>query len=427
MLSRWLHVVRLGLRSLSAHRLRSALTTLGIVLGVASVVVMLAVGEAARFEALRQLQDLGVNTILLRSVKPTAEAERSTTREDILIYGLTSADLRRLRSTIPTVVAANPMREFPRTVWHRQRKLTARVVSVTPEFLDQNNIRVTLGRGLTDLDGRRFDNVCVLGAGAAEALFPAADPIGKTITIEDLAALRSFKVVGVTEPKNLAVGSSLNVDTDFDRVVFIPYSTDHARFGLELFRYQSGSFQREKVEISQITVTVDRTENVAKTAAVLRSLMDQFHPKRDVVVTVPLDLLEKAERTQRQFTLILASIAGVSLVVGGIGIMNIMLATVTERTREIGVRRALGAKRRDIARQFLVETLVLSCGGGLLGLIVGVAATQVLTRGFQVPTLIQPWAPAVAFAFSVLVGLISGSYPARKAARLDPIEALRHD
>ena len=427
MLTRWLHVIRLGLRSLAAHRTRTALTTLGIVLGVASVVVMLAVGEAARFEALRQLQDLGANTILLRSVKPPEEKEHRNDATNIPTYGLTAADLRRVRATIPTVVAAHPMREYSKTIWNQHRRLTARVVSATPEFLEQNKIPILRGRSFADLDGRRLDNVCLLGSGAADFLFPASDPIGKTITVEDLDSLRAFKVVGVTQGKNLAVGASLNVNTDFDRVVFIPFQTDQVRVGPELFQFKSGSFHAERVEISQITVTVDRMENVAQTAAVLRSLIEQFHPKRDVAVTVPLDLLEKAEKTQRLFTLILASIAGVSLVVGGIGIANIMLATVTERTREIGVRRALGAQKRDIAQQFLVETVVLSCSGGVIGLIVGFVATQVLTTWFQVPTLIRPWAPLVAFSFSVLVGFVSGSYPARKAANLDPIEALRHD
>jgi putative ABC transport system permease protein len=427
MWGRWFLTVRLGFRSLSAHRLRSILTTLGIVLGVASVLVMLAVGEAARFEALRQLQDLGSNTILLRSVKPTDEGKRSSEQSYIQTYGLTSADLRRIRSTIPTVVAAHPIREHWKTVWYQQNKLEARVIGVTPDFLTQSKIEIFMGRPLCDLDCTRQDNVCLLGHTVATTLFPMVNPIGKTIVIEDVVGLRSFKVIGVTRPKTLAVGNSLGMNTDFDRVVYIPYPTDLARFGLLLTRFKTGSTEVEQLEISQITVTVDRVENVPKTAAALRDLVEQFHTQRDVVVSVPLDLIERAEKTQRLFTLILASIATVSLVVGGIGIMNIMLATVTERTREIGVRRALGAKQRDIALQFLVETLVLSGVGGLFGLIAGFAVTQTLTWGFQVPTIVRPWAPVVAFGFSVFVGLISGSYPARKAARLDPIEALRHE
>jgi putative ABC transport system permease protein len=160
---------------------------------------------------------------------------------------------------------------------------------------------------------------------------------------------------------------------------------------------------------------------------VIESLLNQYHPRKDVTVFVPLELLQKAEQTQRLFTLVLGAIAGVSLVVGGIGIMNIMLATVTERTKEIGVRRAMGAKRRDIAAQFLVETVILSCGGGTLGVLVGIGGAYLLTWAAELPVVIRAWSPVMAFGVSVLVGLVSGIYPARRAALLDPIEALRHE
>jgi putative ABC transport system permease protein len=189
---------------------------------------------------------------------------------------------------------------------------------------------------------------------------------------------------------------------------------------------KAGSFSVERLEISQLTVSVGKVADVNRTAKAIQSLLDQFHPRKDVVVTVPLELLRKAEETQQLFTLILGSIAGVSLVVGGIGIANIMLATVTERTREIGIRRALGAKQRDIASQFLIESLLLSCSGGVVGVALGIGLAYILSGLIGVPTIIRPWVPLVAFGVSVLVGLASGMYPARRAARLDPIEALRH-
>jgi putative ABC transport system permease protein len=423
--SRLIHTAKLGLRSLAAHRLRSGLTALGIVLGVGSVIVMLAVGEAARYQALKQLEDLGANTILLRSTKPADESSQQT-GVDLLAYGLTYADLGRLRGTVPTVTAAAPMREFFKTVRFSDREIEARVVTITPDFLRQNNIKLASGRAIDALDERHFDNVAILGAAAAEALFPAQNPLGRTVAIENVDRSRSFTVIGVTEPKVLAAGSQSG-NVDFNRVVFIPFATDRVRFGRELITMKMGSFAVERLEISQITLTVDQVENVPKTAAVIQSLINQFHPRKDVAVTVPLDLLEKAEQTQRMFTLILGSIAGISLLVGGIGIMNIMLATVTERTREIGIRRALGAKRRDIAAQFLVETLVLSGCGGVLGIGVGFALAFLVSGLFGLPAIIRLWSPLVAFGVSVLVGLISGIYPARSAARLDPIEALRHE
>ncbi|HJZ89370.1 MAG TPA: ABC transporter permease [Gemmataceae bacterium] len=418
--------MRMGLRSLGAHRLRSILTALGIILGVASVIVMLAVGEAARAEALRQLEDLGANTILIRSVKPQDPPD-SKSGVDLTAFGLTDADLGRIRSTVPTVVSAMPARESRRVIRQRDRKLDARLLGVTPDFFRQHNMTIAHGRPIADTDERRFDNVAVLGAGAADVLFPGQDPVGKGISLDDIDGPRQYTVVGVTEPKTLAGASDAGTNSDLNRVVFIPFATDRLRFGREIVTLRAGSFQIEKIEISQITVTVARTDDVKKTAAVIESLLDQFHPRKDVSVFVPLELLQKAEQTQRLFTMVLGAIASISLVVGGIGIMNIMLATVTERTKEIGIRRALGAKQRDIASQFLVETIILSCGGGLIGVLVGIGVAYVLTWAADLPVIIRVWSPLVAFAVSVFVGLVSGIYPARRAALLDPIEALRHE
>lgn len=420
------HAVQMGLRSLAAHRLRSVLTALGIILGVASVIVMLAVGEAAKSEALRQLEDLGANTILIRSVKPQDQPD-SRAGVDLTAFGVTDADLNRIRSTIPTVLSAMPARESRRVVRHRDRKMDARVLGVTPDFFAQHHLVVAHGRPISTMDEERYENVAVLGAGAADTLFPGRDPIGKTIGFEDIDGPREYRVVGLTEPKTLAGATEAGANADLNRVVFIPFASDRLRFGRELVTMRTGSFQVEKIEISQITVSVARTEDVKKTAAVIESLLDQYHPRKDVTVFVPLELLQKAESTQRLFTIVLGAIAGVSLVVGGIGIMNIMLATVTERTKEIGIRRALGAKQRDIAAQFLVETVILSCGGGLLGVAVGICMTYLLTWAAELPVIIRLWSPVVAFAVSVFVGLVSGIYPARRAALLDPIEALRHE
>jgi putative ABC transport system permease protein len=187
------------------------------------------------------------------------------------------------------------------------------------------------------------------------------------------------------------------------------------------------SFKIEKFELSQMTVAVDSMDHVKQTAEIIQSTLDQYHTKKDVEITVPLDLLERAEKTQRIFTLVLGAIASISLIVGGIGIMNIMLATVTERTREIGIRRALGAKRRDVAWQFLAETMTLSSLGGFLGVGLGIGLSFVVTSFFHFPTIIRAWSTLLAFAVSVIVGLVFGTYPARRAALMDPIEALRHE
>ncbi|MFO0885355.1 MAG: ABC transporter permease [Pirellulales bacterium] len=422
---RLIGAIKLGVRSLMAHQLRTSLTTLGIVLGVGSVIVMLSVGEAARFQALEQLKDLGANTILLRSSKPSDEPSQTQGR-DLLAYGLTYADLERIRVTIPTVSTVTSMREFRKNVRFRDRKQEVRVVSATGDFLSQHHMQLAFGRWIDAEDERQFSNVVVLGSATAEALFPTSNPIGETIAIEDIDRARSFTVIGVTEAKTLSAGGESG-NVDYSRVVFIPFATDRVRFGREIITLKAGAFQIERLEVSQMTVSVDKVENVQKTARAIQSLIAQFHPLNDVIITVPLDLLVKAEQTQRMFTLILGAIAGISLVVGGIGIMNIMLANVTERTREIGIRRALGANRRDIAVQFLVETLILSCGGGLLGIALGISLSFAVCRTLVLPTIIPLWSPLVAFFVSVLVGLVSGGYPARRAAFLDPIDALRHE
>jgi putative ABC transport system permease protein len=321
------------------------------------------------------------------------------------------------------------MRDYRKTIRNKDKKIDARVVGVMPNFFPQNNIKLLRGRAIDQKDESRMDNTAVIGAAAAEILFPAMDPLGKSVSIEDLGDLLTFTIIGVSEDKSLATGSTdSSSSVDFSKVLFIPFSTDRVRFGEELISIKSGSYSIEKLQISQITVAVDDVQNVPQTAEALQSVIQQYHPDKDVVVVVPLELLEKAEKTQQMFTLILAAIAGISLVVGGIGIMNIMLATVTERTREIGIRRALGAKQRDIAAQFLVETLVLSGLGGAVGIILGVSIAYglSLSERFGVPTIIRLWSPILAFSVSMFVGLVSGSYPARRAARLDPIEALRH-
>jgi putative ABC transport system permease protein len=265
--------------------------------------------------------------------------------------------------------------------------------------------------------------VCVLGADLAKNLFGYRSPLGESIQVGNQ---NFFRVIGVTHWRtpSAGIGSSMSAQ-DYNLDVYIPLTTDRARIGEVLARVQQGSFSEQRIELSQITVEVDKAENVQATAKVLEGLLAKFHPRRDYAVTVPLDLLEQAQKTQRIFSVVLGSTAAISLLVGGIGIMNIMLATVTERTQEIGIRRALGARQRDIIVQFLVETSVLSAIGTLVGLAIGLLAPVLVTWSSGMETRITLWAPLVAVAVSLAVGLVSGLYPAHRASQLDPIEALR--
>jgi len=396
---------------------------LGIVLGVASVIVMLAIGEAARFEAIQQIQQLGATNILVRSVKPPKDVKESSD-QFILTYGLTHDDWNRIAATIPTVQTVTPQREFQKDVRHGSQKIEARVVAVHPEYQAMNGLKMAHGRFISETDNKRFDNVVVLGAETADLLFPLEDPLGRSVCIDDE---HYYKVIGVTAKRASTsnIGSTV-AGQSYNKDLYIPFETDRFRNGELLVYFKTGTQTVEKLQISQLTIEVARMENVKRTAELIRGTLEQFHTRQDYEITVPLDLLERAENAQRVFTLVLGAIGSISLVVGGIGIMNIMLATVTERTREIGIRRALGAKRRDITWQFLVETMTLSSIGGLLGVALGLGLSYIVGNFFNLPTILRAWSTVLAFGVSVLVGLIFGTYPALRAARMDPIEALRH-
>ncbi len=419
--------VVLAMRNLTLHKLRVLLTILGLIFGVSSVVAMLAIAEGASLEAQRQIASLGATNVIVTSQKPSDDVNLSKQQNNndsyILRFGVTYQDFQRIVSTIPTVVGATPLREYRKKVRHLELEIEARIVGVNPDFVKMTGQQIETGRFLYDSDLFYSANVAVIGAEAAEKLFPYGDPVGKSIRIgEDYY----FQIVGVTSYKapSAGTGSSLAAQ-NFNRDVYIPLTTDRIRFGEIIENEKQGSFTAERIELSQVTVTVDSMENVKRTAAALESLLSQFHPKKDYGITVPLELLEKAEATQRIFNLVLGSIASISLLVGGIGIMNIMLATVSERTREIGIRRALGARRRDIIEQFLIETTVMSSTGGLVGVLVGVAVPPIVSSMSGIPVVIRPWSPVIAFLIAVSIGVIFGVYPARRAAMLDPVEALR--
>jgi putative ABC transport system permease protein len=416
----------LALRNLTLHKLRVFLTVIGLIFGVASVISMLAIAEGASLEAQRQIAELGATNVIIRSSKPIDDVNPSKQQDSesfIFRYGITYKDFERIRGTLPTVVGATPLREFRRSVRHLESEIESRIAGVNPDFLKLTNQRIAQGRFFTDTDLYYGANVAVIGDEAAEKLFPFGNPIGQSIRIgED----HFYRIVGVTAHKaaSAGTGSSLAAQ-DFNRDVYIPLTTDRARFGEVLTNEKPGSFTAEKIELSQVTVTVDTMENVKRTAEAIDSMLKQFHPKKDYTITIPLELLEKAEATKRIFNLVLGSIASISLLVGGIGIMNIMLATVSERTREIGIRRALGARRRDIVEQFLIECTVMSSSGGLIGVLLGIGVPPLVSHLSGMPVVIRPWSPVIAFLIALSIGVIFGVYPARRAAMLDPVEALR--
>lgn len=265
----------------------------------------------------------------------------------------------------------------------------------------------------------------MIGAELAEVLFPYENPLQKTVRV---GPNHFYRIVGVTEFRNSTGGAGASLSAEeFNKDVYIPVTTDRARFG-EVIAYEtSGNRSFERIELSQITVQIDERENVQKAANAIEDLLATFHTNQDYAVTIPLELLKQAEETQRIFSVLLGSTARISLLVGGIGIMNIMLATVTERTREIGIRRALGARRSDITAQFLIETALLSFFGAMLGAALGLTVPLLVSWLSGRVTIITTAGPLIAVGVAMLVGTSFGVYPARRAALLHPIEALRSE
>ncbi len=438
-----IETIYLGLKSLRLHALRSILTSLGIVLGVASVIVMVSIGEGNKQSALRAIQSLGATNIIVRSQRPPeSQSIGSERRSFVAKFGMTKVDLKRLEEFVPAV-SIIPLKSVGSEVSKGAQRTTSQTFGTVPELLDVANLMVQPGgRYLVQADLDRRAPVAVIGAEIAKLFFPLTDPIGQQMRIDT----RVVTVIGVLKPVGLAGGAgSALVGRDLNKDVHIPLTTAKLEFGDIVVRRQSGSFNGEEVEISEIYITAPSTEEVVSMADHIRTIMAVGHPKlRDVEIIVPWELLENVRRTTATMNILLTAIAAISLLVGGIGIMNIMLATVVERTREIGIRRAVGASRADIATQFLIETGSLSCAGGLLGITLGIGISVGLEAflpwllslpglrsigdvGMALETQITLWSIVVSFLVATGTGLLFGIYPAIIASKQDPIVALRHD
>jgi len=434
--------VKLGLRSLWNHRLRSLLTALGIVFGVCSVIAMLAIGEGASYEQQELIRQMGSNNIILRSVQPPEDKESTSSGTSrVLEYGLTYPDVDRIKETIPSVEIKVPARIIRKDVWNRRKRVDCDIYGTVPWYTEVNNHPVAYGRFFNRIDLDSRANVCVLGYETADELFPIDSPVGRSVHV----GTNYYRVVGVMEPKSVGMGKGGVRNAAGDNgngapgngtpgdsaaglyQMFIPLTTAKDRYGETLIERQSGSFSAERVQLHEITVQVKRLEDVVESSAIIEAVLDYHHKKKDYEIIVPLEELRIAERSAQIFDIVLGGIAALSLLVGGIGIMNIMLASVTERTREIGIRRALGAKRRDIVIQFLVETVILSGVGGLIGVALGVTIPFFIEIFAHMETIVTLWSPILAFSISGLVGVIFGIYPALRAANMDPVEALRHE
>jgi putative ABC transport system permease protein len=419
-ISLYVEVARLALDALWAHKLRSFLTMLGVIFGVAAVIAMLAIGKGAEQEAVEQIRAFGLHNVILRAHKLDQETLDKAKREHSV--GLAADDGTYLAQLLPYVEAQAPQNLLDKEVEHAGIKPRATIVGTTPAYLDVASAQVDRGRFLTADDDALERRVCVVGAAVAKALFFKEQALGATIAIGG----QRFTVVGVmadkAKTKEKVKIKSRNVNED----VYIPLATA-GKFTLVEKELSEANAPDYNV-VDELVLRLSDADHMAEAkAAIGKVLARRHHGVDDTELIVPDELLAQSQQTQRLFNLVMASIAGLSLLVGGIGIMNIMLATVTERTREIGLRIALGARQKDILRQFLIESALIAVIGGVLGIGLGIALGRLITLAVGWTTVITPASILVSFGVSAAVGIFFGYWPARQAARLDPIVALRHE
>jgi len=396
---------RMALRALRRNKLRTALTMLGILIGIGAVICTVAIGEGGSSMVRDQLEGLGTNLVWIEAGGRNINGVRTGNGQT---KSLTVDDAMAIQESVPLIASIAPNVDGGMQVVYGNQNWSTRYRGVPPVYFQIRRWRVAVGTMFTDADVEHMTNVCLLGRTVAETLFGADDPLGKIIRLQN----QPFRVIGVMEPKGLST-----TGTDQDDFVVIPYTTAMKKLrGI----YWLNDIFASAVSADAINPAIDQ---------VVRLLRQRHHlrPEEpdDFNIRHPEDTLKAQEEASHTFTLMLASIASVSLLVGGIGIMNIMLVSVTERTREIGVRMAVGATEKDVRVQFLVEALVLSLLGGAIGVLAGVLASVGVSRLLAWPAIITPTAIAVAAVFSIAIGIFFGYYPALKASQLDPIEALR--
>jgi len=425
--------IKLGIENIFLHKLRSFLTMLGIVFGVAAVISMLSIGSGAKEEALQQIQTLGVNNIWIKSLQPTevkeeaektptgSEGQPSGTTTKPAKWGLTIKDLKHLKTIVPNIKNTIVLKEFRENIWSSRKKAELQVIGTEPDYKKIIGLKLASGRFICRIDLEENKKVCILGAEAKKLLFgPYLQPLNQPLRIGN----DYFNIVGIIEETSIFKGMR-----NINRVVYVPFSPDLKKVASTSPTEQEKQVTEVEVEVSEICLQVSDIGLIGETDRIINNSFKKSHPRGDYEVIVPYELLEQSRRTQWIFNIVMGSIAGISLLVGGIGIMNIMLATVTERTREIGIRRALGARRRDIIKQFLVETLVLSLIGGIIGIGLGIAGAKgiPLLAGGEYKTIISFYSALASFSISLLIGIIFGLYPAYKAANISPMEALRYE
>jgi putative ABC transport system permease protein len=401
---------RQALVQLRQHKLRTALTLLGMVFGVGAVIAMLSIGEGAKQEALRLIESMGLRNLLVQGRDFDQETLREIREHSV---GLSRSDVRALRESLPSLEAVSEEKKIKGwSLFSREAFSSAEVLAVTPSYFELASLRLAAGRPLTAADNEHFAQVAVLGAQAARDLFPDSDPIGRKVKVNHLW----LEVVGVLADRDLSREEFQGVRLGGDRNrLFLPLETAYKRL----------RFEPLESELDAIRLRLNEEASPERSAGTVNHLLARRHGEQnDYQLIVPAALLKQQQQTQKIFTIVMSAIAGISLLVGGIGIMNIMLATVLERTREIGLLRAVGARKSDIQQQFLVESATVAGIGALIGIFFGLLLAFVIQQFAGWPAAFSLLAIVLSVSICLLTGIVFGWYPARQAADLDPIQAL---
>jgi putative ABC transport system permease protein len=423
-----------GFRELWSHKLRSLLTMLGMIFGVAAVIGMVSIGEGARQETLQQIQQLGIDVLQVRRVALAGEMQDEAAKRSP--YGLTYGDSLVLAELCDFAKLVVPSCRVFGVVTAGGKTIDARVFGTSAGYIQTSHLDVAEGRFIDDEDVSRRAHVCVLGAEVKRDAFAFESPVGKFIKI----GMGNFRVIGVMQERVLETSETTFSLRDLNQDVYIPITVAMEDF--QLYMEQAIPMNPEAVmglvgqmferpplnrrPISEVAIQVSDSDKTVPAAQVVKQIIEQRHKGiPDFEIIIPIELLRQRQQTQRIFNVVMGAIASISLLVGGIGIMNIMLATVTQRAREIGIRRCIGAKRGDIVRQFLVECLVITVIGGVIGVGGGIGAAQAISHYADWKTVVAGSAVVLSLGVSVSVGLIFGLYPAIRAASIEPMEALR--
>ncbi len=441
-MERFLNNAAIAWQAMLGNKVRSSLTGLGIIFGVASVIAMLAVGKGTQVEVLRQFELIGANNLV---VTPTWEerAQGEDAENPRTSAGMDLRDAQAIADNIPVVRRVSPEIEQEVRIIREGLSGRGKVIGITNAFFDLNNFQLAEGKLFTDVHEERGGRVCVLGASVARRYFREEDVVGRRIKCGNVW----LEVIGVLEPRNISESAQVNLGIrDYDADIYTPLQTVLLRFenrslvtaSLIQRENRSGGRGNDEVEsepqavnyhqIDRLTVQVEEADFLASTADVIGRMLERRHQGEvDYLIDIPIDKLNEQRKAKERFSIVLGLIAGISLVVGGIGIMNIMLASVLERIKEIGLRLSVGATRKDIIQQFLMESVFISLSGGITGIILGVITSVLIERFYGILTIIAPGSILMAFLISAGIGVLFGFLPARRAAYQDPIKSLRYE